>query len=71
LCRSLRSKTLAGVESLDEEELAALYALNDTPWSCLKTCNSFGPDDAPVVPECCQLGRVCFSPSPRLVRQVG
>lgn len=70
LCRSLRWKGLLGIDRLDREQLAVQYAIADAQFSCLGTCQAWGPDDDLAAPELCQPGRSCFSPSPRLVRGV-
>lgn len=60
LCRSLRWKSLYGRSFESAEQAAIVAAHNDVPFSCLKTCRSWGPDDAPASPECCGEGRSCF-----------
>lgn len=69
LCRSLRWKSILGIDRLDQDQLAVLYATADAQFSCLGTCDAWGPDGNLAAPERCQPGRSCFSPSPRLVRK--
>ncbi len=70
LCAHLRWKGLADHDSLTEQELAILYAINDSQYSCLQTCEAWGPDDGIAAPERCRSSRACFSASRRLVRGV-
>ncbi len=65
LCRSFRAKALADVVFRDEAALVAAFSRNDDACTCLRTLRTWGPDDAPVVPELCQPGRACFVLSPR------
>lgn len=69
LCEHLRWKGLAGQDAVDEEELLVLYLRNDSPYSCLRTCEAWGPDDGVAAPERCGSGRACFEASRRLVRK--
>lgn len=68
LCRSLRWKAILGVDRLDVAQLRVMYQTADAPFSCLATCQAWGPDDNVAAPELCQPGRGCFEPSKRLVR---
>lgn len=68
LCNWLRFKSLTAFPSLSEEQLAALYAADDVPYSCLQTCQAWGPDEDVASPEACTSARRCFKPSPRLRR---
>jgi len=40
------------------------FARNQVPYTCLKTCQPFGPDDGPAVPEGCGEERSCFEGPP-------
>lgn len=68
LCRSLRWKSIYGRETVTEPELRELFAVNEVPYSCLRTAQPWGPDDEIAAPERCCSGRACFVASPRLVR---
>ena len=68
LCKWMRAKSLYGRDLISEDELTALYLMNDVPWSCNRTARSTGPDDALCEPGACASGRACFEPSPKLVR---
>lgn len=70
LCRWMRWKSYYTTTTFTDDELAALYALDDVPYSCLKTCEAWGPDDGLAAPERCQPGRRCFVPSPKHVAAV-
>lgn len=70
LCRWLRWKTLYGRETLTEAELSELVARNDVPYSCLKTCEAWGPDGDVAAPEACGGDRACFERSRRLIGPV-
>lgn len=70
LCRSLRWKSFYMQKSFSAEDLQLLFSLNEVPYSCLQTCEAWGPDEALSAPERCQPGRGCFEPSPRLRRAV-
>ena len=66
LSRYLRWPGLRGRTSLSEQDLEAEFAQNRGPFSCLRTCQAWGPDDAPAAPEACGSDRSCFEASPRL-----
>jgi hypothetical protein len=68
LCRSLRWKGWYAVEVFTATTLAEHVTANEVPYSCLRTCQAWGPDDAPATPERCDGTRPCFSPSPKLLR---
>ncbi len=68
LCRWMRWKTFYGQLWQTRAELAAIFATNDVPYQCLKTCQAWGPDDEVASPECCGSHRVCFEPSAKLPR---
>lgn len=70
LCRFLRWKSWYHHESFTPDELAAVYAHNEVPYTCLKTCHPWGPDDDVAAPERCGPDRACFRASPKLVRPV-
>lgn len=63
LCRSLRWKTWYGARWDTREDMLADLLKGDVPYSCLLTCQSWGPDDVVAAPEACQPGRPCFQPS--------
>ena len=60
LCRFLRWKALYGAGITDPSQALELAARNDVPFSCLKSCRPWGPDESPAVPEDCGPERVCF-----------
>ena len=64
LCRYLRWKAYYGGRWADAESLRAALAGTDAPFSCLKTCQPWGPDDDTATPERCTSERECFRPSP-------
>ena len=59
LCAWMRWKC-SRVAPRDPEVLAEMFARNEVPYSCLKTCMPWGPDDQPAVPELCDSRRACF-----------
>ena len=63
LCTWLRWKGFYGQRWASRDELAAAFARNDSAYSCLHTCQPWGPDDDLVVPERCGSERSCFQPS--------
>ncbi len=65
LCRRLRWKGFYGAAFPDEAALAAAYAAADAAFSCLATCQAWGPDDQRAAPEACGPHRACFAPSPK------
>lgn len=65
LCTNLRWKTFYGARWDTREEMLADLLRGDVPYSCLLTCQSWGPDDGAAVPEDCQPDRGCFAPSKR------
>jgi len=67
LCRSLRWKSWYGTDAFSEADLVATFRSNEVPYTCLQTCQAWGPDDAPAVPERCAGTRSCFRPSPKLI----
>lgn len=62
LCRHLRWKS-ATREIADAEAIGFAFARNQVPYTCLHTCQPWGPDDELVVPELCHSQRNCFEPS--------
>ncbi|MCB9760979.1 MAG: hypothetical protein H6739_14160 [Alphaproteobacteria bacterium] len=64
LCRFLRWKGFHGQRWPSQAALDATLTRIDVPCSCLKTCQSWGPDDELVAPESCARGRGCFERSP-------
>jgi hypothetical protein len=67
MCRRLRWKGRYGNDLATDEALAASAAVNDVPFSCLGTCQPWGPDDQPATPEDCVAGRPCFLPRVRRI----
>ena len=63
LCRHLRWKSSAR-DSQDPLEVLGAFARNQVPYSCLRTCQAWGPDDGLAAPECCNGSRACFEPAP-------
>lgn len=63
LCRHLRWKTFSRDES-DPSAIAESLSRDMVPYSCLRTCQPWGPDDDVVAPECCCSGRACFVRDP-------
>ncbi len=62
LCKHLRWKS----QSRDSGDPAAILeslARSQVPFSCLHTCQAWGPDDDLTAPELCHHGRACFEPS--------
>jgi hypothetical protein len=59
LCRHLRWKS-AAQSSADPEEVAWSLRRRRVPFSCLRTCEAWGPDDELVAPEDCTPDRPCF-----------
>lgn len=65
LCRCIRWKSAAlgaGEDGPDLDELTESLRRRSVPFSCLRTCQAWGPDDGPVTPEDCVSGRGCFEP---------
>ncbi|MCA9701303.1 MAG: hypothetical protein KC431_27520 [Myxococcales bacterium] len=66
-CKSLRWKSIS--RDLDDPNAIALaFVENRVPYTCLRTCQHHGPDDALVAPELCHSERSCFVPSPLTLR---
>ncbi len=68
LCRFLRWKAFYGVEAFTPDSLRAHFERNEVPYSCLRTCQPWGPDDRESLPESCDSKRSCFEASERLIR---
>ncbi len=62
LCRHLRWKSPTR-ETASVDEIALAYGRNQVPYSCLHTCQPWGPDDELAAPEMCCSGRGCFEAS--------
>ncbi len=61
LCQSLRWKGYR--EDVREPgRVQEVFAMNMVPYSCVKTCQPFGPDGGPAAPETCGSRRRCFAP---------
>lgn len=63
LCRYLRWKTFSK-DSGDPQQIWESLVRSQVPFSCLRTCQSWGPDDELASPECCNRGRACFDRDP-------
>lgn len=63
LCRHLRWKTFSRAAA-DPQEIRASLLRNQVPFSCLRTCQPWGPDDDLAAPELCGSGRECFEQDP-------
>ena len=63
-CRHLRWKSFAFGDDDGEDPIALAESLlkRQVPFSCLRTCQAWGPDDDLVSPEDCIEGRACFVP---------
>ena len=65
LCRSLRWKSFYGGSWPTPEDLDAELTSSGNPFSCLRTCQPWGPDEGPAFPSACQPSRSCFKVSPK------
>ena len=65
LCHHLRWKGFYGSQWRCEDDMQRAMAAGDAPFTCLHTCQPWGPDDARTEPGACQPGRGCFEPSPK------
>ncbi len=63
LCRYLRWKGYYGRDWEGEAGLQEALDVNDVPFSCLKTCEPWGPDDSPAAPDTCGSHRGCYQKS--------
>ncbi|MBX7078581.1 MAG: hypothetical protein K1X88_05270 [Nannocystaceae bacterium] len=68
LCRHLRWKTFSR-EQGDPAAVAESLRRGQVPFSCLRTCQAWGPDDDVVAPERCCAERGCYEPD-RVVADV-
>jgi hypothetical protein len=59
ICQFLRWKGHDREAPAAERRFA--FARNQVPYTCLRTCQPWGPDDEPAVPEGCDAGRGCFA----------
>ncbi len=65
LCRNLRWKGYYGQHWPTPDDLALALTLSDAQFSCLRSCQAWGPDDQLADPDACQPGRGCFERSDR------
>ncbi len=65
LCANLRWKGWYGQRWPTPEALTQALQGSDSQFSCLASCQAWGPDDGLVEPGACQPGRRCFALSPR------
>lgn len=65
LCRYLRWKTFSR-ESADPDQVWESLLRSQVPFSCVKTCQAWGPDDDVASPERCTSGRSCFVKDPMM-----
>jgi hypothetical protein len=65
-CRHLRWKSFAFGDDDGDDPIALAESLlkRQVPFSCLRTCQAWGPDDDLVSPEDCTPVRACFVPVP-------
>jgi len=66
MCRNLRWKAFYGKRWPTQEDVAVELMTSDSPFSCLMTCQAFGPDGEIAAPEACDDTRTCFRPSDRV-----
>jgi hypothetical protein len=59
ICQMLRWKGYDREAPTAERQFA--FTRNQVPYTCLRTCQPWGPDDEPAVPEGCDAGRSCFA----------
>jgi hypothetical protein len=60
-CRMLRWKDLYARNAPDDVLLAQAVEKDDVQYSCLRTCQPWGPDDSPATPESCGPHRTCWA----------
>jgi hypothetical protein len=65
LCRWLRWKSFTRDAEPGEFHLA--FARNNVPYTCLRTCQPWGPDEDMAIPEGCNSARTCYEASPLAV----
>ncbi len=63
LCRHLRWKSFAR-EAAGTDDLRWSLRRRQVPFSCLRTCEAWGPDDELVSDAECTPQRACFVPLP-------
>lgn len=63
LCRFIRWKGRYGRTWTRHEELEAVHLANELPYQCNRTCEPWGPDEAPASLDQCVPERACFEPS--------
>ena len=61
LCRFLRWK--GHHPEITEDEIRLAFMRNNVPFSCLQTCQAFGPDGDVAAPEACEPNRSCYRAS--------
>ena len=66
LCRSLRWKSYTR-DAEEPGEFHRTFARNNVPYTCLRTCQPWGPDEELAIPEGCNSARPCFETSPLVV----
>lgn len=64
LCRHLRWKTFSRDDG-DPDVIQASLLRGQVPYSCLRTCQSWGPDEQVVAPELCRRRRGCYEVDPQ------
>ena len=69
LCDWMRSKSLGTRRFATQAELEAALTNVDSTFTCLRTCQPWGPDGQLCAPETCGEGRPCFEWSPRNPRR--
>ncbi|MFT4624809.1 MAG: hypothetical protein ACI8PZ_003472 [Myxococcota bacterium] len=65
LCDWMRSKSLGTRHFTSQADLEAALTSVDSPFSCLRTCQPWGPDGQLCAPGTCGEERTCFERSPR------
>lgn len=66
LCKNLRWKGFTR-DAEGPGEFHLTFARNHVQYSCLRTCQPWGPDEDLVCPEGCNSARTCFEASPLVV----
>lgn len=59
-CARLRWKGRGADGPLDPLELHVRLLESPVPFTCLDTCQAWGPDDGPATPERCDPARACY-----------
>ncbi len=70
LCAWIRSKSLYGRVFPNAAAVDAALRRTDVPYTCLHTCQPWGPDDQQVEPGRCQPDRGCFEVSTKEPRRL-